>query len=427
VVPFTQGVDLTPIPSPNLDLSQLGHVALVGDFDAISLYSYQSQSESGSLTNGTESIVIPMANGGYATIANADGHINAMCPFILKSGVLAGIVVGGNFTSLGGSETVAAALIDPNNGTVTPLPGLSGQVNALLCDQDTDSVFFGGDIKGGNSTNAIAWVGMTGWANLPFAGFNGPVSSITKAPSGHVVFGGSFDGLGNATTPSRKDGQVINLSSAKIITGGVTTTAGFSNPKNILCKTTAQDGPGNSWLLADNTTGFWQAEMRFGYIPTKLRMSNTHQDNRGTKTFRFTALPIGGIMNFTYTDPSSGKEMTCDARCPLSNDTSETYLDFEFVNPIGMNGFRVDISDWYGDGGGLDGIELFEDGMCPCCLSASLLNPSRYLCIRCQRVQRTFVWRHPIPLQCYRYRSMDCNSLWTEPGRLSHRHCWRIK
>jgi len=364
VVPFTQGVDLNPLPSPNLDLSQLGRVSLVGDFDAISLYTYLSQSESGSATNGSESIVTPLPNGGYATIARADGHINAMCPFVLKNGNLAGIVVGGNFTSLGGMEATAAALIDPIKNSVTPLPGLSGQVNALLCDQETNSVYFGGDLKGGNSTNAIAWVGMTGWANLPFSGFNGPVTSITKAPSGdHIVFGGSFTGLGNVTTPSRKDGQVINLSTAKLTTSGTTTTAGFSDPKNIVCKVDGQDGPGNTWLLSDNEPGFWRAEMRFGYIPTKLRVWNTHQNGRGTKTFRFTAQPIDGIMNFTYTDPSSGKNKTCDARCPLSNDPSEKFRDFKFVNPVGMSAFRIDISDWYGKGGGLDGIELFEDGL----------------------------------------------------------------
>jgi hypothetical protein len=366
VVPFTQGADLNPLPSPDLDLSQLGRVALVGDFDAISLYKYRSQSENAALTNGSEAIVTPLPDGGYATVAIADGHINAICPFILKSGVLAGIVVGGNFTSLGGMETTAAALIDPNKNSVTPLPGLSGQVNALLCDQETNSVYFGGDLKGANSTNAIAWVGLTGWTNLPFAGFNGPVTSISRAPSGdHIVFGGSFSGLGNATTPTRKDGQIINLSTAKLSTGGTTTTAGFKNPKNVVCKVDGQDGPGNTWLLADDAPGFWQANMRFGYIPTKLRVWNTHQDGRGTKTFRFTAQPINGIMNFTYTDPVSGDLKTCDARCPLSNDPNEKFRDFKFVNPVGMNGFRIDISEWYGKGGGFDGIELFEDGKYP--------------------------------------------------------------
>jgi hypothetical protein len=34
------------------------------------------------------------------------------------------------------------------------------------------------------------------------------------------------------------------------------------------------------------------------------------------------AQPIDGIMNFTYTDPKTGKTAACDATCPLSNDSS---------------------------------------------------------------------------------------------------------
>ena len=60
----------------------------------------------------------------------------------------------------------------------------------------------------------------------------------------------------------------------------------------------------------------------FGYRPTKLRLRNTHFQGRGTKTFRFVAQPIDGIMNFTYTDPATGQAAHCDATCPLSHDPS---------------------------------------------------------------------------------------------------------
>lgn len=66
-------------------------------------------------------------------------------------------------------------------------------------------------------------------------------------------------------------------------------------------------------------------------------------------------------MNLTYTDPKTGQTHACDATCPLSNDTSLGFQDFKFVNVIGMNGFKLFISDWYGQGGGLSGLELFED------------------------------------------------------------------
>ena len=357
----SQAVNFQPVPAPSLDLSKLGRVGLAGDFDSISLYSYEEQTENGFSTNGSQSVIARLPNGAFTNLASSDAHIMSMCSFVMKDGTMAGVVVGGNFTSLGGIEAQGVAMIDPNSGKVTPLPGLSGSVSAVYCDQNTNTVYVGGSFKGGNSTNAIAWVGTTGWANLPFAGFNGPVSTIALESAGNVVFGGSFDGLGNTTGPRAKDQQIVNLSTANLTTGSGATTAGFSDPKNIVCQTSGQGGPGQTWLLADNAPGFWKAHFEFGFEPTKLRLWNTNQDGRGTKTFRMTAFPINGIMNLTYTDPTTGQNATCDARCPLPNKNS-TYQDFSFVNVIGMNAFQIDISDWYGSGGGLNGIELFQDG-----------------------------------------------------------------
>lgn len=358
LLPFTQGLSLTPVPETNLDLSSLGEIALAGDFDAISLYEYEQQDSS---NNGSISVIASLGDSVFDDIAAADAAITTMCPFVMEDGTLSGVVVGGNFTSLGGVDAQAVALVDPNTTEVTPLPGIQGTVSALLCDQETNSVYVGGSFKAANSTNAIAWVGTSGWANLAFAGFNAPVTSITKAPSGHIVFGGSFTGLGNTTTPTRKDGQVINLSTANITSGSTTTTSGFNDPTNIVCNLNGTDGTASTWLLEDDTAGYWQANMSFGYIPTLLRLWNTDQDGRGTKTFRVTALPLNGIMNFTYTDPDTGEDAYCDSTCPLAHNSSNPSQDFHFVNSVGMNAFRIDISDWYGSGGGLDGIELFED------------------------------------------------------------------
>ena len=360
--PFAPAATFTTLPSPNLDLSQLGRVALTGDFDAISLYTYQQQNENSAPTNGSQSVLSPLPNGAFTTLVSADASLVTMCPFTLKDGTFVGVIIGGNFTSLAGTEAQGVAMVDPSTGRITPLTGLSGDVNAVLCDQESSTVYVGGNFKGGNSTNAIAWVGNGAWTNLPFAGFNGPVNTIAQAPNGNILFGGSFTGLGNTTTPTVQDQQVINLSTANISSGASTTTSGFSDPENVVCKSNGTDGTGKSWLLKDETPGFWRADMNFGYKPTKLRMYNTREDGRGTKTFRFTAFPINGIMNFTFTDPATNQERTCDSQCPLSSNFSLEYQDFKFVNVIGMNSFQVDISDWYGDGGGLDGIELFQDG-----------------------------------------------------------------
>ncbi|OJD15687.1 hypothetical protein AJ78_04063 [Emergomyces pasteurianus Ep9510] len=356
-------VRFTPVSQPDLDLGPLGQVALTGNFDAIDLFQYEEQRRKPSLPNGpkSHSLLATLPNGALASVASSDADILSLCPLTAKDGTVTSIVVGGNFTSLGGVESQGIALFDPSSTKVTPISGLRGQVLALLCDEESGNVYVGGDFKESESNNAIIWSPKSGFSPLPFAGFNGPVTSIIKTPQGRIVFGGSFDGLGNTTTPSLKDQQVVNLETASITSGSSTTMALFSNPRNAICKQSQREGSGNPWLLADNAPGFWRAEMRFGFRPTKLRIRNTRSEGRGTKTFRFTAVPDNGILNMTYTDPATGNIMACDARCPLSNDPSEEFRDFKFVNVVGMNGFQLDISDWYGPGGGFDSVELFQD------------------------------------------------------------------
>jgi hypothetical protein len=352
----------TPVPSANLDFSQLGKVGIAGDFSGISQYEYAEQTENGFEADGSESLLAQLPNGALTSVISTDASIHDMCRFDAKGDSTSGVVIGGNFTSVQGTQSQGIALFDYESGDITPWTGLSGQVNALLCDEEANTVYVGGNFIGTNSTNAISWVGGQGWTNLPFAGFNGPVTSITKASNGNVIFGGSFTGLGNATSPSTPDGQVINLGSANITSGSTSTADGFSNPDAIICST-GNDGSGSTWLLEDNSPGFWRADFGFTFEPTKLRLHNTHQDGRGTKTWRFTALPLGGILNFTYTDPASGTNLSCTSECPLSDDTSVEFQDFHFVNNVGMNAFRIDISDYYGSGGGLNKVELFSDGI----------------------------------------------------------------
>ena len=278
-----------------------------------------------------------------------------MCPFV-RDGQLQGIIIGGNFTGIGSQEAQAAVLFDPASGAITPLPGLSGSVNSVYCDSASGTVYFGGSFSGGNSTNALAWT--DNWTNLPFAGFNGPVSAIAPLSNGHVVFGGSFTGIGKTTTPRTPDAQTVNVGSANISSGPNTTTLqAYSDPRNIICRENGQTGDG--WLLQDGAGGFWRADFGFFYNPTKLRLLNSQYPNRGVKTFRLTAFPGGGIMNLTYFDQDGPQ--SCISECPLMQ-ANQSYQDFYFVNTVGMNGWQIDITQWYGDGAGLAGIELFQDG-----------------------------------------------------------------
>lgn len=358
----SQSLQFKPVPSANLDLSNLGRIGLAGDFDGISLYEFEGQNGDSRSSNGSESLLAQLPNGALASLVSTDASIRAMCTFMLNNGDMQGVVIGGNFTSMDGTRSTAVALFNPNTAEVTPLDGLEGEVNALYCDEKRNTVYVGGSFIGANSTNAIAWVGTDGWTNLPFAGFNGPVEAITKAPNGHIIFGGTFTGLGNATAPSQPDNQAINLKTANISAINSKSGKSFGDPKNIICSD-GSDEAGQTWLVQDDTPGFWDASFGFGFEPTKLRLANTHRDGRGTKTFRYTAFPDTGIMNFTYVDPATGKNSSCSSECPLSDDPDVKFQDFHFVNRVGMNRFQLAISEWYGKGAGLAGISLFQDNI----------------------------------------------------------------
>jgi hypothetical protein len=358
--PFTSAYTFKQVPSPNLNIGSLGRVAFAGDFDAISLYEYEGQTQETPSRNGT--LLSRYPNGVFASINTTDADIKAMCNMNING--TERLVFAGNFTGVGNMPTPGGiALLNTTDGRVQALEGLTGTVNALYCDKSSSQIYVGGLFDGLNSSNAIVWKG--GWQELSFNGFNGPVHSITKTSSGNMIFGGEFTGIGrgNATVVSENATQTIPIGSADITAQSSSGQTGFNDPKVIACKSDfSAGGAGQTWLLTDNAPGSWKADFGFGFEPTRLKMYNTDTNGHGTKTFRFTALPDGGIMNMSYVDPRSKQQAFCDARCPLP-EGNKTAQDFTFVNVVGMNSFRVDISEWYGNGGGLNGIQLFQDAM----------------------------------------------------------------
>lgn len=357
LLPTAHALTFNAVSTPEIDLSSLGRVIITGDFDGVSLYEYEGQSE---ITQRQGSYILtPLPNGILTNLSSADAQIRDMCAFTKKDGTFAGIFVGGNFTTLGGVKSPGAVLFNPNSSDITALPGLTGSVSTVLCDQDTNRVYVGGDFTHKNTSNAIAWSPSDGWTELEFDGLNGPVNSIIKGDNGHIIFGGSFDGLGN-TTSSSNNKQILNLQNATITSDAESSLAGYIDPRNVICSTSGVAGAGKTWLLHDYAPGYWRAYFGFTFNPTKVRLYNTHLDGRGTKSFLFRALPDDGIMNMTYTD-DSGNTVHCDSSCPLSDSTSEKYRDFTLVNPVGMKGFQIEVLDWYGQGAGLNGIEVFQD------------------------------------------------------------------
>ncbi|KAJ5653564.1 hypothetical protein N7490_000567 [Penicillium lividum] len=364
LLPTANALSFDAISLPDLDLSSLGRVSISGNFDGVSLYEYEGQSEV-TLTNGSSSILTPLPNGILTNLSTADAQIQAMCSFTKKDGTFAGIFVGGNFTTLGGVESPGAALFNPNSSTITALPGLNGSVSAVACDQSTNRVYVGGTFDHKNSSNAIAWSPDNGWTDLAFEGLNGPVKSILKVEkNGHIIFGGTFDGTGNSSSSSSSSSkygpQVLNLQNATITSDAQSSLSGYESPRNIICSTSGKAAKGKTWLLYDYSPGYWRAELGFTARPSKIRLYNTHLDGRGTKSFLFRSLPDDGIMNLTYTD-TSGNKAYCDQLCPLSSNATEKYRDFTLVNSVGMTGLQIEVLDWYGEGAGLNGIEIFQE------------------------------------------------------------------
>lgn len=358
LLPAVNALSFKSVSVPELDLSSLGRVAITGDFDGVSLYQYKEQSQS-IAQDGSQALLTPLPNGILTNLSSSDAHILAMCPLTGKDGTFSGIFVGGNFTSLGGVDSPGAALFNPNTSKITALPGLSGSVSAVVCDQETNRVYVGGDFAHDNTTNALSWVPGDGWKDLSFNGLNGPVKSIFKADNGHIIFGGSFDALGNSSSSSNKR-QILNLQNATITSDADSPLDGYSDPRNIICSTSGEAAKGSTYLLHDYAPGFWRADLGFDFFPTKIRLYNTHMDGRGTKDFLLRALPDNGIMNLTYTD-DSGNKASCDSSCPLPSSSKSKYREFTMVNPVGMRGLQIEVLDWYGKGAGLNGIEVFQD------------------------------------------------------------------
>ena len=376
------------INQPSIDLSTLGRVALSGDFAGVSIAKYYSQTTVDSSSASESQLLLQLPNGAYATLGQINGTIASICSISSQQKVF----IGGQFSQVNGIDASNIAVWDATTGLFSALSGgtIMGSVNALYCDESDESVYIGGYFQSTNSSNAIVYSLKNGWSELPFGGFNGQVMSIAAGSnSSSVLFGGSFDGTGSGDasssgTTEQIGYQVINIGAGNVQADGSSSLSGFSDPTRVICAD-GTDSAGNTWLLADNRTGSWFTSGNFQFRPTKLRLWNTRYEGRGTQTFRFTAQPLEGILNMTYKDPVTGNTEACTSECPLSHDSNIEYQDFTFVNGVDMNGFSIDILQWYGAGGGLNKIELLTDDMVtfavasynePICSNASFTSTS---------------------------------------------------
>jgi hypothetical protein len=208
---FTLGLSQL-IDQPVLGIGSLGRIGFTGKFDGIEVQQYPGQN----VVVNASSVFKQLPDGQFKIIVSANGALQALTSFILSDGTLAGLILAGNFTRIGGIDAVSIAFFNPGTYEITPLSGVNGTIQALLCIPATNAIYIGGNFEGANSTSALAWIGTTGWANLPFAGFNGAVNAIALSPSGNILFGGAFTHLGQTGTPNCTTPQQKNSSNCSI-------------------------------------------------------------------------------------------------------------------------------------------------------------------------------------------------------------------
>jgi hypothetical protein len=63
----------------------------------------------------------------------------------------------------------------------------------------------------------------------------------------------------------------------------------------------------------------------------------------------------------SYVDLVTQQTIQCSENCTLSNDTA--YQDFTVVDTLSVSGIRININSWFGAGGGLGYVQIFQSGI----------------------------------------------------------------
>ncbi|RIA96482.1 cortical protein marker for cell polarity-domain-containing protein [Glomus cerebriforme] len=355
---------------PKLNFNALSQILAPGQYNGISTYS-GAPGQREIFDNGSDSFITQSPDGTYQLTgtASSNGTINALC-IIPRTNDEMDVYIGGNFSTLGGIMVNNIARYDPSARTFSPLiEGLDGPVYSLYCDTTNSIVYVGGIFAApvnpaANNINATNFAGSVAiwrnkaWEALPFKGFNGPVYTIAyNEPNNTIYFGGQFDATGDGEFGEISNTQPINIQNAVITGGNSVDRVGFGDPNVIICSADP-DGPGTTWLMRDNIPGFWRAEFSVKVTPSLIGIKNTNVEGRGTKAFRLIATADMSVITLSYMDPINGFT-ECSNSCPLSPDNVDFQM-FTVINQPELIGIQIDILEWYGAGGGLHSIQLFQ-------------------------------------------------------------------
>ncbi|KAJ2492050.1 hypothetical protein IWW37_001764 [Coemansia sp. RSA 2050] len=353
-----------------------GGIGIVGAFSGVSSFSPTSSGSALSLNSTRTSLAALSQNSALLLAsASANGPITAACAFYNKDGTISTAYIGGSFTTLNSTSVGYVAAVSAT-GQIDPMGGgVNGPVNALYCSQKSGIVYVGGNFTTvsasltssvatmrSNSTGALTLYSSATktWLPLSFHGLNGPVFDFAEMDS-KVYAVGAFSATVDNATHSALDSQPVNLNACTITGGNNAEIPGFSDPRNIIC-TPHADSSGNTWLMRDKLTGFYRIDFPFKTTPSLLRLMNTMYQDRGTKAIRIEAASTNQALTMSYLDPTTKSEQFCTHSCPVPQNYE--WQEYRFVDNAAtlsnISGIVINIVDWYGMGGGLNKIELYQ-------------------------------------------------------------------
>lgn len=324
--------------APSLNSTLLGDVAVIGNFDAISTYSYSGQDTILAPPVAEDQIILQTGPLEYTRGPLTNGKIFDVCDFGNSS-----VAFVGNFTNVLSENSSYAAILDLDSGSTTALPGLPDQAISVWCNSS--------DLWVGGAFGTRKWNGTEWRQPEDFGGFSDGTTISAIVPwQGNLVFGGAISGIRKDINGSQLEPGTLPVMFAMSQARGYPARGqSSSDASGIFC--------GEGWSSGlDSTTGSIDISIGYELIPAKLKISNSDGDN-ATKTWRLTS--NGGILNLTYTD-TAGNEASCDAFCSLEKGES---IEYEFVNTLSLSNFSLELLDFYGSHASLQGIELYQQGI----------------------------------------------------------------
>ncbi|EIE75573.1 hypothetical protein RO3G_00277 [Rhizopus delemar RA 99-880] len=352
--------DILGVPNIN-DREIAGKLGLIGKFAGISFAKDILQFHS-------PSNILLHQNDTYLDLTSfIDGNITAACA--LEST----IYLGGQFRVVNQTVNYIVQYNIETNQFQPLNQGLDGPVLSLYCDSTDSILYVGGLFTAPLNTNASLYGGHVAqwynntWLPLPWKGLNGPVYTITKNNKQNtILFGGRFNTTlftnnSNLESDNFDTSQTIPMDSPfTTISDG--NGAYSSNPASVVCPSkVSQNASSQSWTLKHGVPGYWEAQFAHPVQPTIFRLSNLPPSKgRGTVSFNILALGSNEYFNLSYFDPATHQVVSCLVDCILLNDT---FQDFTVLNPITVSGIRININTWYGKGGGLGYVQIYQSAL----------------------------------------------------------------